>query len=176
MNHSDHVDLLRGGVAAPGGEWADLGAGAGAFTLALAELVGSGAVIHAVDKNAVDLRQLAIAMCEHFPDVDLRAQVADFTQPLGLPLLDGAVMANSLHFFRNKDSVLQKIHAMLKPGGRLLVVEYDVDRGNLWVPSPFSYPTWEKIAARNGFTGTRRLATKPSRFLKQFYSAVSINP
>ena len=39
MDHSDHVNLLRNGVL-PGGVWADLGAGSGAFTLALAELAG----------------------------------------------------------------------------------------------------------------------------------------
>ena len=35
MNHRDHVNLLRRGVPEPGGVWADLGSGAGAFTLAL---------------------------------------------------------------------------------------------------------------------------------------------
>src|SRR5690554_4106120 len=40
MNHQDHVNLLRPGVPATGGVWADFGAGTGAFTLALAELLG----------------------------------------------------------------------------------------------------------------------------------------
>ena len=59
MNHRDHVNLLRRGVPEPGGVWADLGSGAGAFTLALAELVGPGAEIYAVDKDRGALRQLA---------------------------------------------------------------------------------------------------------------------
>lgn len=47
MDHADHVALLRAGVVVPethGGAatWADLGAGAGAFTLALADLLGPG--------------------------------------------------------------------------------------------------------------------------------------
>jgi len=42
MDHRDHVNLLRGGVQTPSGLWADFGSGAGAFTLALAELLRSG--------------------------------------------------------------------------------------------------------------------------------------
>ena len=40
MNHDDHVALLRGGIDQPGGVWADVGSGTGAFTLALADLIG----------------------------------------------------------------------------------------------------------------------------------------
>ena len=40
MDHADHVRLIRGAVT-PGTTWAELGSGDGAFTLALAELVGS---------------------------------------------------------------------------------------------------------------------------------------
>ena len=82
-------------------------------------------------------------------------------------------MANALHFQRHKDGVLQLIHNYLKPGGRLILVEYNVDRGNFWVPYPLSYPTWEKLAAQNGFVGTRLLHTRPSSFLREIYSAVS---
>jgi hypothetical protein len=56
------------------------------------------------------------------------------------------------------------------------VVEYNVDQGNPWVPHPFSFGTWRKIAERNGFIDTRLLATRPSRFLKEIFSAVSFKP
>ena len=51
MQHADHVDLLRGGVPTVGGLWADLGSGGGAFTLALAELIGPEGAILSVDKD-----------------------------------------------------------------------------------------------------------------------------
>ena len=45
LKHQDLVELIRAGVPGPGGVWADLGSGDGAFTSALAELVGASAMI-----------------------------------------------------------------------------------------------------------------------------------
>jgi ubiquinone/menaquinone biosynthesis C-methylase UbiE len=173
MTHEDHVYLLRRGVPAPGGVWADLGAGAGAFTLALADLLGPGATIYAVDKDAGALREQERGMQRLFPATTVHYLTADFTQPLDLPLLDGVVMANSLHYQRQKDPVLQLVRGYLRPGGRLLLVEYNADRGNTWVPHPISYETWAGVARRNGFPQTELLATVPSRFLGEIYAAAS---
>ena len=74
-------------------------------------------------------------------------------------------MANSLHFVRDKAPVVAAVHEMLKPGGRLIVVEYGTDRGNAWVPYPFTFERWKTIAAQAGFKSTRLLKTVPSRWL-----------
>ncbi|MGH2464157.1 MAG: class I SAM-dependent methyltransferase [Candidatus Limnocylindrales bacterium] len=173
MNHDDHVRLLRHGVPRGGAVWADLGSGEGAFTLALADLLGPGGEIHSVDRNGQALEVQLGALRERFPDVTVHPLVADFTRPLGLPPLDGIVMANSLHFQRDKPAVLQLVRGCLRPGGRLVLVEYDADRGNPWVPYPFSFQTWVALAADAGFRDTRRLASVPSRFLGAIYSALS---
>ena len=173
MNHNDHVALLKDGISESGGIWADLGSGSGAFTLALAELLGTGAEIYSVDKKKDGLQRQEKEMRARFPGSRLRTITADYTRPLDLPALDGVVMANTLHFQRQKDGVLQLIYRYLRPGGRLIVVEYNIDHGSFWVPHPFSYPSWEKLAVRNGFTGTRLLKTRPSSFLGEIYSAVS---
>jgi hypothetical protein len=83
-------------------------------------------------------------------------------------------MANSLHFHRQKLPIIRAVHGLLRSGGRLILVEYNVDRGNAWVPFPLSYPAWEELAGRAGFLSTRRVGTKPSHFLREIYSAVSI--
>src|SRR5437667_3097708 len=173
MNHEDHVRLLRKGIAEPGGVWADFGSGAGAFTLALADLLGTEGSIYSVDKDRGALKEQERAMRARFPGKRVEYINADFMQRLTLPQLDGVVMANSLHFVRNKDAVLQWVRGYLKPGWRLLIVEYNADRGNMWVPYPFSYPTWESMARQNGFSSTQLLATRPSSFSGEMYSAVS---
>src|SRR5438270_8344509 len=98
MNHNDHVFLLRKGVAGPGGTWADFGSGAGAFTLALADLIGPMGQIYSVDRDRGSLRAQEEAMRSRFPKTSITYLNTDFTQRLDLPPLDGIVMANSLHF------------------------------------------------------------------------------
>ena len=175
MDHTDHTNLLRGGVASSGGVWADMGAGAGAFTLALAELLGPTGEIYAVDRDAGALRANAQAMAGKFPKTGVHCQAADFTLPLALPLLEGIVMANALHFQFQSDqaSVVRELRVYLRPGGRLLIVEYNIERGNFAVPHPVPYSRWERLARDAGFEHTELLATRPSRFLREIYSAVS---
>ncbi len=173
MDHSDHVALIKPASLAAGGTWADFGAGSGAFTLALRELTGPEAQIYAVDKDRGSLRELERQYAARFGNTaNLHIVPGDFSRPLDLPALDGALMANSLHYFRDKDKVLRHVRSFLKPGGALLIVEYNVDSGNVWVPYPFSFGTWRALAEQAGFTEPRLLATHPSRFLREFYSAV----
>ena len=82
-------------------------------------------------------------------------------------------MANSLHFFRDKEKVLRHVGSFLKPSGALLLVEYNVDKGNPWVPHPLSFETFREIVLRAGFGEPRLLVKKPSSFLHEFYSAVA---
>lgn len=176
MDHRDHVALLRGGVPETGGVWADFGSGSGAFTLALAELLGPGGAILSIDKDRRALDRQQREMQARFPQVSVDYLAADFTRRLELPPLDGIVTANALHFLRRKASTLRLFREYLQPGGRLIVVEYNVDRGNPWVPHPFSFSSWEELARQAGLEHTELLATRPSRFLGEIYSAVSRTP
>lgn len=173
MDHADHVALIREGVVP--GRWADLGSGAGAFTLALADLLGPGARIFSIDRDGRALRRQREAMVARFPAARVEYVQADFTRGLDLPSpLTGIVMANSLHFVRRKEPALELVRRALEPGGLLVLVEYDADRGNPWVPHPLSYATWERVAAAAGFANTRMLARRPSRYLGAIYSALSV--
>jgi precorrin-6B methylase 2 len=175
VDHADHVTLLRPAVA-PGETWADVGAGTGAFTLALAELVGPGGRIVAVDRDRIALSQNAAAVTSRFPGVALRTLVGDFTAQLDLPLLHGLVAANCLHFVaRDRQAeVVRRLAAHLRPGGAIVVVEYDTEHGNTWVPHPFRYETWVKIATEAGLAEISRIGRVPSRFLGAIYSAVAV--
>jgi ubiquinone/menaquinone biosynthesis C-methylase UbiE len=125
----------------------------------------------------IDRRSLEVQkprMAAEFPDNEVTYLQADFTHPLKLPALDGIIMANSLHFVREKKEVIKQIRELLKPKGRLVVVEYDTDKPTSYVPYPFSYDTWEELAADCGFVETKQLATRPSSNMGRIYSALSL--
>src|SRR5688500_9040181 len=113
MTHEDHVALLRRGVPATGGLWADLGSGTGAFTLALADILGPESTIYSVDVDRQALKQQERAMRARFPTTKVNYLAADYTDPLDLPPLDGIVMANALHFQRDKARVLRHLRSYL---------------------------------------------------------------
>lgn len=176
MDHADHVNLLGPAIPSPslGAVWADVGAGSGAFTLALADLLGPGAQIIAVDRDRRALEANARAVAVSFVATRLTTLVADFRTDLWyLPELDGLVAANSLHFVPRPDQVgvVASLAARLKPGGTFLVVEYDADSGNQWVPNPFSARAWPRLAEQAGLVDARVLYRVPSRFLNAIYSA-----
>jgi SAM-dependent methyltransferase len=173
MNHKDHVDLLHGGVVPPNAVWADLGCGTGAFALALADMLDPQSIVYAVDTDKSALAELRRQSLARFPSQDIRPTHADFTQPLDLPPLDGVVMANSLHFHKEKEPIVRAVRDLLKPDGRLILIEYNVDRGNPWVPFPVSFGKWAEIALRCGFGSTEKIAAKRSSFLREIYSALS---
>ena len=172
MDHADHVNLLKPADLPLGGLWADFGAGTGAFTLALREVIGPEGEIYAVDADGARLQDLKQEYEQRFGDsTRLHLLTADFSTRLPAPPLDGILMANSLHFFSEKVPLLRAVRTLLKPGGLLLLVEYNVDSGNLWVPYPISFKTFESLVPTAGFTAPRLLATHPSSFLQEFYSA-----
>jgi ubiquinone/menaquinone biosynthesis C-methylase UbiE len=178
MDHDDHVRLIRDGVEGAGRRWLELGAGRGAFTFALADLLGPGGEIVAVDRNAGDLRQLASTMAARFPATSLRTVNADFTVPMSTdgPRFDGLLAANALHFVRDPAAVIDRLRLLLRPAARVIVVEYDSDSGNPWVPHPLSYARWEALASAAGLAATRLIGRVPSRFLEAIYAAASEVP
>jgi ubiquinone/menaquinone biosynthesis C-methylase UbiE len=172
MDHKDHVNLLRPANLPQGGTWADLGAGTGAFTLALSELVGLNAEIYAIDRDRGALSKLEQLHRARFgTSQNIHTVRADFTGALSLPPLDGILMANSLHFYRDKGKVLRHIRKFLKWNGALLLIEYNVDWGNPWVPHPLSFETFQSLAPQAGYSEPQLLEKAPSRFLREFYSA-----
>ena len=182
MDHADHVGLIRLGVeGATDGPWADLGAGTGAFTLALADLLGPGGRITAVDRDAGDLRENARRVRAAFPfdrpeDPGGRLHAPPAAGPV--EPLAGVVMANALHFVerRRQQDVVRSVAGLLRPGGRFVIVEYDTDHGNHWVPHPFTFAGWERLAQDAGLVDIRPTGRVPSRFLGAIHAAVGVRP
>ncbi|HUQ83011.1 MAG TPA: class I SAM-dependent methyltransferase [Gemmatimonadaceae bacterium] len=173
MEQHEAITLIRDAVTSAGGTWADLGAGSGTFTRALASLVGPEGSVYAVDRDANALRSLATARLDPHAAA-IHTVVGDFTDTIQLPRLDGMLFANALHFVRYSDQprVLRHVASQLEDGAPLIIVEYERRDANPYVPYPISFGALGTLAHECGLAAPRLLATKPSRFRGSIYSAV----
>jgi len=173
MNQQDAIALLRAAIPAADGEtWADLGAGSGVFTRALATLVGAGGHVIAVDRDARGLAAIRAWAARERGGAGVTVREADVAAPLELPVLDGVVMANVLHFIADAPGALGRIVERMRPGGRLVLIEYESRRPSPWVPYPVSAARFADLAAGAGLTPPRIAATRPSAYGGELYVAV----
>ncbi|HEU5292569.1 MAG TPA: class I SAM-dependent methyltransferase [Cyclobacteriaceae bacterium] len=150
--------------------WADLGAGNGVFTHALSTLLHDGSILYAVDTNAARMESIRV-----WQQIQLKRIQADFVRDdWKTDLLDGVLMANSLHFVKDKESFLKKLKSKLTPGGKLLVIEYEMEKGNTWVPYPVGFKKLSGIVKEAGFSSLKKLKEVPSVYdNRMIYSAVT---
>lgn len=173
MTVLEATNLIRNGVGAAAGQtWADLGAGEGTFTRALANLVGEQGRVIALDRDDVAIRALRrISRDIPAPRIDVIA--GDVTR-LELPgvQLDGALLANVLHFMEDPAAVLARVRGQLRARGRVLVVEYERRARSPWVPFPVPLSLLETIAGRAGFATTVEVGRRTSRYQGELYCAL----
>jgi hypothetical protein len=103
---------------------------------------------------------------------------ADFERPdriaeLRPGELDGALFANALHFVADVAGVLRRVASCIRPGGRIVVIEYDRTSPNPWVPHPLPPARLRDITAGAGFTAAEVVARRPSRYHRRMYCAVA---
>jgi ubiquinone/menaquinone biosynthesis C-methylase UbiE len=107
-----------------GASVADIGAGTGYFTWRLAQLVGPKGKVVAVDIQQTMLDLAAETVKQHgLANVDYVLGKA--TNPRLLPRsVDMVFIAYSYHEFSEPETIMEAIRRSLKPGGRLVIVEY----------------------------------------------------
>jgi ubiquinone/menaquinone biosynthesis C-methylase UbiE len=172
VNTAEAVSLIDGAVPRGTGTWADVGAGDGTFTRALAELLGPDARIYAVDRDPRALASLRRWAAQSGTDVI--PVKADFAEPLELPaLLDGLLVANALHFVRDAEVVLARLATLVRPGGRVVLVEYDRRAASRWVPYPIAADRLPALTAAAGLSTPTITATRPSAFGGMLYVAAA---
>jgi len=151
-------------------EWADLGCGTGTFTLALAMLLRPESIIHAIDSNASSLKKISSS----YHSIKIEKQKIDFvTENLHLKNIDGILMANSLHYVRDKKSFLKKLLETIRENGSFLIVEYDTEIPvSTWVPYPINFLSLKELFMNAGYKNIIRLNERKSVYGPMMYSAM----
>ena len=111
----------------PGMAVADIGAGSGYYSWRMGERVGAGGTVYAVDIQAEMIKLLRQQMSQRGA-ANVKAMLGTTTDPrLPEGTLDLVLMVDVYHEFEYPYEMLASIVRALKPGGRLVFVEY---RGN----------------------------------------------
>ena len=110
---------------------ADIGAGSGYFAIRLAKAVGAMGKVYATDiqPGMLELLQKSVT----------RAKVTNVFPVLGSPddpklpagAIDLVLMVDVYHEFAQPQKMLQRIRESLKPGGRLVLLEYRAEDPNV---------------------------------------------
>ena len=148
-------------------EWTigDLGCGTGQLAVALAPFV---ARVIAVDASAAMLQaaKRRLQGLQGMTNVDLRRGDLE-SLPIDDARLDAATMAVVLHYLPEPDRALREVARVLKPGGRLLIVDmlphdresYRQQMGHIWLG--FSEDHVRRILDESGFAETRVVPLSP---------------
>lgn len=107
---------------------ADVGAGTGYFALSLAERVGSAGLVLAVDIQPAMLERLKANLGSQ-PEGDRIRPSLGAADATGLPdaSADLVLLANVWHEVDDHAAVLRETERILKPGGRLAILDWRTD-------------------------------------------------
>jgi ubiquinone/menaquinone biosynthesis C-methylase UbiE len=107
----------------PGMRVADLGAGTGVFTVPIAKAVGSGGKVYAIDVDAALLGIVADkAKSQRLTNVE--TIVAGATDPRLPEPVDLLFLCDTLHHLPDQASYVRQFRKLLRPGGRVAVIEF----------------------------------------------------
>lgn len=128
----------------PGATVADVGSGTGYFTWRLAQQVGSQGKVYAVDvqQSMLDLTKVAVA--EHKLSNVEYVLATESSPRLPERSVDLVFVAYAYHEFGDPDAMMAAIRRALKPGGRVLILEY-AKESNIAPASPLHKMSFEEI-------------------------------
>jgi SAM-dependent methyltransferase len=121
------ADVMATLAIRPGERVADIGAGSGYFTLRLAEAVGDGGHVWALDIRQEMLDYLAQRLREaQLENVEVRLVEPDDPElPAGG--VDIILMVDTIHYIKDRTSYARKLRPALAPGGRLVIIDFRYD-------------------------------------------------
>jgi SAM-dependent methyltransferase len=111
----------------PGMTVADIGAGTGYFEARLSAAVGSTGKVIAVDVEADMVRYIGErAKRENTPNVEARLGMPDDPK-LANESFDRILIVDTWHHIANRGAYAKKLHAALRPGGILMIVDFTLE-------------------------------------------------
>lgn len=114
---------ILGGYIKPGQTVLDVGCGPGTFSIAMAEMVGESGRIIAVDVQEEMLQILREKAARQGMESRIVTHKSDFDRIGILDKVDFALAFYMVHEVPDAEAFLKEIASLLKPGGKLLVVE-----------------------------------------------------
>ena len=133
-------DVIAGVRASSGLNIADIGAGTGYFAIPLSRAVAPGGRVFAVDRQTEMLERLRARLERGDAVVLVHADAAKTT--LDDASVDVAFLANVWHELDDHDATLDEMARILKPGGRLAILDWRTD-----VPEAPGPPREHRIAS-----------------------------
>jgi ubiquinone/menaquinone biosynthesis C-methylase UbiE len=120
-------DIVRAVGLRPGDALADIGAGTGLFTQLFAAQVGPKGTVYAVDIGPAFVKYIADQAKQHGQEQIVKT-VLNTPDSAELPTasIDVAFICDTYHHFEHPDRMLASIHRALRPGGRLVVIDFDL--------------------------------------------------
>ena len=120
------TDLVAATHAVPGDWVADVGAGAGYYSMRLSRMVGPTGKVFAEDIWAPALHWLALRVkLFDLPNVEV-VKGDDDNPKLPANSLAAVLVVNSYHHFEKYQTMCEQILRSLKPGGRLVIADYSL--------------------------------------------------
>lgn len=110
---------------APGMVVADIGAGTGYFEAKLAGAVGTTGKVLAIDVEPDMVRYMRERFVNN-PNIEPRVGKPD-DPGLGTGTVDRILIVDTWHHIGNRDDYAKKLATALRPGGFMLVVDFDLD-------------------------------------------------
>lgn len=166
MSFTNPQDILRDFGLHEGMEVADLGAGAGHYSLAAAEIVGDDGHVCAVDiQKDLVTRLKNEAEKKNYTNLDVLW--ADIEKPNGTSLseesFDAVIVSNVLFQTSKKDDLLAEAFRILRSGGKLLLIDWSDSHGGLGPREDhlISKEAMVKLAEGVGLSLQRDITTSP---------------
>lgn len=147
----------------------DMGTGSGHYALIASTIVGPSGRVYAIDVQEDILSNLKdSAQREHRRNIE--TIWGDIEKPYGTKLRDGlldaAILSNTLFQLEHKERAIKEVARILKPGGKLLVVDWAGAYGGMGPSADLvvSEDSAEELFIGNGFYKSKSFRAGPHHY------------